>query len=93
MKSPDGTIYPMNGTFKEIIKPEKIVFVSGALDKNGDLIFEVLNIVTFENENGKTKFSLHAIVDETPEAKPYLDGMDEGWAQSLDRLSVIVSNM
>ncbi len=92
MKSPDGTVYPMNGTFKEIIRPEKIVFTSGALDKNGNTIFEVLNTVTFANENGKTKLTLHAIVDDiSDEARPYIDGMDQGWSQSIDRLEAFVT--
>ncbi|HEX4373676.1 MAG TPA: SRPBCC domain-containing protein, partial [Puia sp.] len=64
MRSSNGTIYPMNGMFKEIIRPEKIVFISGALDKNGNQIFEVLNTVTFADENGKTKLTLHAVVDD-----------------------------
>ena len=92
MTAPDGTVYPMNGTFKEIIKPEKIVFISGALDKNGNTIFEVLNTVTFANENGKTKLTLHAVVDDiNDEAKPYIDGMNQGWSQSIDRLEAFVT--
>jgi uncharacterized protein YndB with AHSA1/START domain len=92
MTAPDGTVYPMNGMFKEIIKPEKIVFISGALDKNGNTIFEVLNTVTFVNENGKTKLILHAVVDDiSDEARPYIDGMNQGWSQSIDRLEAYVT--
>src|SRR5579863_642722 len=80
MTSPDGTVYPMNGMFKEIIKPEKIVFISGALDKNGNNLFEVLNTVTFVDENGKTKITLNAVVENISiEARPYIDGMNQGW--------------
>jgi uncharacterized protein YndB with AHSA1/START domain len=92
MTSPDGTVYPMNGMFKEIIKPEKIVFISGALDGHGNQIFEVLNTVTFVNENGKTKLTLHAVVDDVSDvAIPYIDGMNQGWNQSIDRLEAFVA--
>src|ERR1700681_1552910 len=43
MKGPDGTLYPMNGIFKEIQEPEKLVFTSSALDKDGKPLFEILN--------------------------------------------------
>ncbi|MBS1915251.1 MAG: SRPBCC domain-containing protein [Bacteroidetes bacterium] len=91
MKAPDGTVYPMNGEFIEVIKSEKIVFVSGALDKNGQTIFEVMNTVTFEEDGKNTKLTLHAVVDHvSADAKPYIGGMDEGWSQSLVRLEQLV---
>ena len=92
MKSPDGVVYPMKGIFKEIIKPEKIVFTSGPLDGDGNLIMEVLTTVIFTNENGKTKLTLHAVVDDiSDEARPYIDGMDQGWSQSIDRLEAFAT--
>ncbi len=91
MKAPDGTVYPMDGEFHEIVEPERLVFTSAALDKNGKRLFEVLNTVTFTEENGKTKLSLHAAVSNiTAEGRPYLDGMNEGWNQSIDRLDELV---
>jgi uncharacterized protein YndB with AHSA1/START domain len=88
MQAPDKTIYPMDGEFHEIVEPEKLVFTTAALDKNGNRLFEVLNTVTFAEENGKTKISLHALVSNiTEEGKPYIDGMNEGWNQSIDRLA------
>src|SRR6267154_1435665 len=35
MRGPDGTVYPMTGVFQEIVEPERLVFMSGALDKKG----------------------------------------------------------
>jgi len=91
MKASDGTNYPMTGRFLEIIRPKKIVFISGALDKNGKTIFEVMNTVTFENEMGKTRLTLEAVVENiSDEARPYTDGMNQGWSQSLDRLAGFV---
>ena len=87
MRGPDGTIYPMTGIYQEIVEPERLVFTSAALDEKGNPLFEVLTTITFTAQDGKTKLTVHASVAKvTPEAKPYLDGMDEGWKQSLDRL-------
>ena len=93
MKAPDGIVYPMNGEFHEIVEPERIVFTSAALDKNGKQLFEVLNTVIFTEENGKTKLTLHAAVSNiTDEGRPYLDGMNEGLNQSINRLDEFVNN-
>jgi uncharacterized protein YndB with AHSA1/START domain len=92
MKAPDGVVYPMKGEFVEIIRSEKIVFVSGALDKNGKTIFEVMNTITFEEDGENTKLTMHAVVDSvSEEAKPYIGGMDEGWSQTLVRLEQLVT--
>ena len=32
MRAPDGVVYPMTGVFQEIVAPERLVFVSSALD-------------------------------------------------------------
>lgn len=32
MRGPDGRVYPMTGEYREIIEPERIVFLRGALD-------------------------------------------------------------
>jgi len=57
MKAPDGTIYPMDGVFTEVVKNEKLVFTCGALDAKGERLFDILNTITFSEENGKTKIS------------------------------------
>lgn len=88
MKGPDGTVYPMNGQYREIIKHEKLVFTSAALDANNQPLFEILNTFLVSKEGNKTKFTMTAEVSKvTSEAAPYLAGMDQGWNQSLDRLS------
>jgi uncharacterized protein YndB with AHSA1/START domain len=87
MKAPDGTVYPMNGNFTELIVPERLAFICGPLNKDGSHPFEVLNTITFLEQNGKTALTVTAKVSKvTPEAAPYLAGMNEGWSQSLDRL-------
>ena len=88
MRAPDGTVYPMIGVFHEIVVPERLVFTSSALDGNGNPLFEVLNTVTFAEEGGKTKLTVHASVSKvTGDAAPHLAGMEQGWSMTLDRLA------
>jgi uncharacterized protein YndB with AHSA1/START domain len=92
MKGPDGTVYPMDGEFLEIVKPEKLVFISAALDKDGKRLFEVHNTILFKEKDGKTEMALHAVVSKIqPGAEQYLDGMNAGWNQTIDRLNDYMS--
>ena len=92
MRGPDGTVYPMTGVFQEIVRPERLVFTSAALDSDGKPMFEVLTTVTFADEGGKTKQILRArVIKTTPQAAPYIAGMEQGWTQSLERLTAYVA--
>jgi len=92
MQGPDGTIYPMTGTFVEVVEPERIVFKSSAMDKDYHPLFEVLNTISFSQEGDKTRINLQFTVSKiTPEAAPYLAGMDEGWKLSLDRFDTFAA--
>ncbi len=87
MRGPDGTVYPMTGVFREVVEPARLVFSCTPVDEQGRPIFEVVNTVTFAERGGKTTVTVHAhVVTETPAAAPYLEGMEAGWSQSLDRL-------
>lgn len=87
MRAPNGVVYPMSGVFEEITEPERLIFVSSALDENGNSMFDVLNTVTFAEQRGKTTLTLQArVIKATAQAPQYLKGMEAGWSQSLDRL-------
>jgi uncharacterized protein YndB with AHSA1/START domain len=84
-----GMRHPMTGVFLEIAAPERLVFTAVPLDANGESLFEVLNVVTFEDIGGKTRLTLRAIVTKTSAtAQQYLVGMEQGWSESLERLAV-----
>jgi uncharacterized protein YndB with AHSA1/START domain len=89
MRAPDGAEYPCGGVYREIVAPERLVFTNIATDKDGKPIIDGLTTVTFADAGGgKTKLTLHtrgtALVDY---AAAYLQGMETGWSQSLDRLA------
>ncbi|MDB6065127.1 MAG: hypothetical protein JWR26_1335 [Pedosphaera sp.] len=95
MRGPNGVGYPMGGVFHEIIEPERLAFTTTAFfDEAGKPRLRVLNTVTFEEMNGKTKLTLIAkVVESTPELAAPIAGMKEGWTQSLERLDVEVAKI
>jgi uncharacterized protein YndB with AHSA1/START domain len=92
MRAPDGVVYPMIGTFHEIVPASRLVFVAVAQDHDGNALLESRTTVTFEDQGEKTRITVHAsAVGIAPIAGEMLKGMEPGWAQSLDRLAVLVS--
>jgi uncharacterized protein YndB with AHSA1/START domain len=94
MRAPNGVVYPMKGVFEEIVEPERLVFVSSALDEKGNSLFDILNTVTLAEEGGKTSLTLQArVIKAAASAPQYLKGMEMGWTQSLDRLGAHLEHL
>lgn len=92
MRAPDGVDYPMGGTFREIVKPERLVFTAIAQDSGGGPVLEQHTEITFEDLGGRTKLTVRAsAVGVIPIAAQYLQGMQEGWTQSIDRLEKLLA--
>ncbi|HEX9824255.1 MAG TPA: SRPBCC domain-containing protein [Actinomycetota bacterium] len=93
MQGPDGVVYPNTGEFLEVVEPERLVVTTRLLDGDGNVLVEDVNTITFEDEGGKTKVTVHArVIKATPEAAEALEGMDDGWNQTLDRMVRFVTN-
>ncbi len=92
MHGPDGNDYPMKGTFREVIAPERLVFSNIATDNNGNHLLEGETIVTFAEQDGKTTMVLksHA-VGLVSISTQMLAGMEAGWAQSIDKLGELLA--
>jgi uncharacterized protein YndB with AHSA1/START domain len=87
MRAPDGTVYPMAGRFEEVVPHERIVFTAFPLDARGNPMFSTLNTISLTEKGGKTIQVVTArVLDATAAAAPHLQGMEEGWKQSLERL-------
>jgi uncharacterized protein YndB with AHSA1/START domain len=95
MHTDNGFSIPTKGTFQEIIKNEKLVFITSSFeDDMGNAQLEVLNTITLIEENGNTKLTLHALVlKSTPAVAGSLAGMKEGWNSSLNRLGETLSDL
>jgi uncharacterized protein YndB with AHSA1/START domain len=88
MQAPNGVIYPMTGTFREIMPPRRLVFEAVAEDHDGKALLRSLTVVTFADEGGKTRLTVHAdAIGLSPLAPQMLAGMEAGWTQSLEKLA------
>jgi uncharacterized protein YndB with AHSA1/START domain len=92
MRAPDGVEHPMTGFFREVVPPERLVFVCHVLpDEYGNPRLEVVNTVTFAERAGKTTLTVQAMVMRAgPGTETAVGGMEAGWTQSLDRLADLV---
>jgi len=92
MRAPDGAIYPMKGEIRELVPPERLAFTNVAIDETGNHIIEGFTTVTFADEDGRTKMTLHtrgsAVVEK---AIAYLQGMEMGWTMSIDKLAALLA--
>jgi uncharacterized protein YndB with AHSA1/START domain len=85
-----GHVNPMKGVFKEVVKPERLVFTNNAF---ADLSAaspnsESLTTVTFNDLGGKTEVTLHTgVLRAAPEVAQYLGGMESSWTQMMDKLA------
>ena len=89
MRGPTGTTYPFLGTFNEVAAPEKIVFTGIAQDDMAQPLFETVTTVTFLEAGAQTTMTVHQRVTKifNPAAAASLQGMQEGWNQTLDRFT------
>jgi len=95
MRSPEGQDYWGRGVYREIVEPERIVYLDSFADEEGTPVepahygmspghpAETLVTVTFTEHGGTTKVTLHHAV---PEAVLERSGIQQGWTEMLDRL-------
>lgn len=96
MRSPDGKDYWATGAYREIVPLKKLVCTDSFANAKGDVVpateygmnadipLEMLVTVTLENLGGKTKLTLrHAGIPVGPD----LDGAQQGWSESFDKLA------
>ena len=80
MRGPDGKDYPFDGSYVEIVEPERIVFQGNIHDVPGQ---DVMTTVTFSKLEGKTKLTVHQTYAVESDAT---QGAPIGWSQTLDHL-------
>ncbi|WP_066400425.1 SRPBCC family protein [Neobacillus mesonae] len=93
MKGPDGVEYPNKITFKEIVKPERLVYTS-ADDIEGDP-GQFQTIVTFVEEDNNTLLIQRLIFPSAEIREQVVKefGAIEGASQTLDRLEAQLAAM
>ncbi|HJQ43757.1 MAG TPA: SRPBCC domain-containing protein [Jatrophihabitantaceae bacterium] len=84
-----GERWPMRGVFTEVVPPEKLVFTDEALDDAGTVLLDGVTTVLFEDlGDGTTQVTVHATGEgRSDQALPALEGMTQGWTETLDKLA------
>jgi uncharacterized protein YndB with AHSA1/START domain len=93
MHGPDGRDYQNRITYDEIVKPERIVYHHGGGDDVEPVRFRTT--VTFEELDGKTRLTLHAVFPSAAERDRVIKeyGADKGAMQTLSRLADYLAAM
>jgi len=101
MTTPDGQEMWGKFVYREIVEPERIVFVNSFADGSANTVrapfsadwpLDTLSTLTFEAQGGKTKLTLHGVPLTTSEAERRMfegmfDSMNQGWNGTLDQLA------
>ena len=83
-RGPDGEIPGFRGEFREIVRPERIVWTFEWEGMPGHVSVQT---ATFEEHDGKTTLTATALFDTTEDRDGMLEsGMEEGAADTYDRL-------
>ena len=84
LRSPEGVDHWVQGVYREIIEPERLVFTHAWEDDEGNPKHETLVTITFEPFERKTKMIFQQSDFESTESR---DGHKGGWEEAFDKLS------
>jgi len=89
MRSPEGQVFWTQGTYREVVPPERFVMSQGVLGPDGEPLFEAVTTVTLTEEGGRTTVTVHERVEKIFDAAAAgpLSGMEQGLHMVLDNLS------
>ena len=105
MRTPDGQTMWGKFVYREITPKSRIVFVNSFSDEAGGTTrhpmaptwpLEMLSIFTFEEQDGKTKFTVHwSPLDASEEERATFAAghasMNQGWSGTLDQLAAYLA--
>lgn len=88
IRSPEGNDHWMQGIYREVIEPERLVFTFAWEDENSRPKHETLVTVTFEEQDNKTLMTFQQAIFESTESR---DSHNTGWSECFDRLEVYLA--
>lgn len=83
IRSPEGTDHWMQGVYREVIEPERLIFTFAWEDESGQPKHETLITVTFLEQDTQTKMIFRQALFESVDGR---DAHHSGWDQCFDRL-------
>jgi uncharacterized protein YndB with AHSA1/START domain len=88
MRSPEGKLLRLVGTYREVVRPERLSFTHAWLEEDGTPGPETLVTVVLEEVAGGTllRFTQTGFSGEASR-----DGHDGGWSQCFDRLEALLA--
>src|SRR6185295_5152459 len=90
-RAPWGGTYQVRGEYREVIVPERVVIACTLDDEQGASRLEEIINVDFEQNGGRTRLLLNSTARGAgANAASMLAGMEKGWAQTVDRLGVLL---
>jgi uncharacterized protein YndB with AHSA1/START domain len=90
MRGPDGEEMGMSGVYREIERPERLVYTESFDDYPG----ETLNTGVLTEENGKTTFTATVLYESKEHRDAVLEsGMQLGAAETYDRLAEYLAGL
>lgn len=93
VRTPDGQEFPFKGVYREILRPERLVFTL-IFDVEGIRDHEAVETLTFEEHDGKTRLMARILHDSKESRDGHLQsGMEPGARETWDRLAELVASL
>jgi uncharacterized protein YndB with AHSA1/START domain len=84
MHGADGAEHWLEGVYREVVKPERLVYTHTWLDAQKQPGKETLVTITFADRGGKTELTLRQTGLVSPASR---EGHEKGWGSTFDRLA------
>lgn len=88
IRSPEGNDHWMQGVYREVIEPERLVFTFAWEDENSQPKHETLITVIFTEQNNQTLMTFHQAIFESTESR---NSHRSGWNECFDRLATYLT--
>jgi uncharacterized protein YndB with AHSA1/START domain len=90
MRSPEGVDHWLQGTYRDIAKPERLAFTHIWLDAQGKPGKETVVTISFADRGAQTELTLHQTGFESAGSR---DGHRDGWSSSIDRFEEYLATL
>jgi uncharacterized protein YndB with AHSA1/START domain len=90
MRASDGSEHWLQGVYREVVPPERLVFTHTWLDAGGKPQKETLVTVTLEDRGGITELTLRQTGFSSTASR---DGHESGWSSALELLAEYLAEL